>query len=213
MRRFVFGFLLVSAHLLLTASSSQGQPPPAVFAEIDSVGPYKQSDGDMSPLVIGQGVDYSVSVLVSNSTDFFIESVDFSTLTPFDPFPVSPPMQHDFVPPIAPNAGATDTFNFELNYGTVGSTTAGVVNGVATATNGFTYNLNFGSQVGLVINVEVRKKGDMNGDGAVDFADFLAFSTALEEQPFKPGYSGGDFNLDGQVNFADFLIFSSGWEG
>ena len=48
--------------------------------------------------------------------------------------------------------------------------------------------------------------GDLNGDDAVDFADFLIFSSVFG-QTVEPG-SGADFDESGEVDFGDFLIFS-----
>ena len=60
------------------------------------------------------------------------------------------------------------------------------------------------------ITLVVRKEGDANGDGSVDYGDFwvlLAFygSSNLTED----GYEKGDFDLDGDVDFGDFLILSA----
>lgn len=50
--------------------------------------------------------------------------------------------------------------------------------------------------------------GDTDGDGAVNFSDFLA----LQSNFGVPGsMSQGDFNLDGVVNFTDFLTLQSGF--
>jgi hypothetical protein len=49
--------------------------------------------------------------------------------------------------------------------------------------------------------------GDINGDGKVDFADFLILSANFG-QTVDVG-TGGDFSNDGTVNFADFLVLSA----
>ena len=49
--------------------------------------------------------------------------------------------------------------------------------------------------------------GDLNGDGVVEFADFLILSDSFGEDVDPPGTSG-DINSDGRVDFTDFLILS-----
>lgn len=50
-------------------------------------------------------------------------------------------------------------------------------------------------------------EGDANGDGKVDFTDFLALSAAFGQDVDPPG-SGADFDGSGTVDFTDFLILS-----
>ena len=51
--------------------------------------------------------------------------------------------------------------------------------------------------------------GDLNGDGMVDFYDFLRFAAAFGKGIGDDGYDPkADLNGDGEVNFADFLIFA-----
>jgi hypothetical protein len=49
--------------------------------------------------------------------------------------------------------------------------------------------------------------GDLDGDGAVAFADFLTLSGNFGED--KPAYADGNIDLAGSIEFADFLILSS----
>ena len=49
--------------------------------------------------------------------------------------------------------------------------------------------------------------GDLNGDGKVDFPDFLVLSTNFNEQ--VDSYTEGDIDCDGTVAFADFLVLST----
>ena len=49
--------------------------------------------------------------------------------------------------------------------------------------------------------------GDFDGNGAVEFADFLALSTNFGSE--TENYSDGDANCDGTVAFDDFLTLSS----
>lgn len=52
--------------------------------------------------------------------------------------------------------------------------------------------------------------GDINGNGLVDFSDFLqfagAFGSSLEESNYV---AGADLDNSGSINFSDFLIFAS----
>ncbi len=48
--------------------------------------------------------------------------------------------------------------------------------------------------------------GDIDGNGAVDFADFLTLSANFGSEGVNR--SEGDLNGDHRVNFADFLILS-----
>ena len=58
---------------------------------------------------------------------------------------------------------------------------------------------------GIVGNEEFFCPGDINRDGAVNFADFLILSNAFGQDDGGPA----DINEDGSVNFADFLFLSS----
>ena len=48
--------------------------------------------------------------------------------------------------------------------------------------------------------------GDINGNGTVDFADFLILSQNFGKD--DSSVTDGDLNQDGAVSFADFLILS-----
>lgn len=48
--------------------------------------------------------------------------------------------------------------------------------------------------------------GDLDGDGSVAFADFLAMSANFGQ---AGDYTGGDVDCNGQVAFADFLVLSA----
>lgn len=48
--------------------------------------------------------------------------------------------------------------------------------------------------------------GDLDGDGAVDFSDFLMLSQNFGTQ--DADYTSGNIDLVGEVDFSDFLIFS-----
>lgn len=52
----------------------------------------------------------------------------------------------------------------------------------------------------------VPSPGDADGDGTVDFPDFLILSSNFNEE--VDSHTEGDFNCDGIVDFADFLILS-----
>jgi hypothetical protein len=49
--------------------------------------------------------------------------------------------------------------------------------------------------------------GDVDGNGAVEFADFLVIARKFGQQ-VEGGRADGDVNEDGEVNFADFLVLS-----
>lgn len=52
----------------------------------------------------------------------------------------------------------------------------------------------------------IRFSGDADGNGAVNFADFLLFRSSFGNAKFDPGF---DFDADGDVDFVDFLMFRS----
>ena len=59
-----------------------------------------------------------------------------------------------------------------------------------------------------------RKRSDFNGDGNVDFTDFLFFADAFGTRDIFSGYvAEADLDGDGQVAFPDFLIFVSDFGG
>ena len=49
--------------------------------------------------------------------------------------------------------------------------------------------------------------GDADGNGSVEFSDFLVLSATFGESGAK--YSEGDFDCNGEIQFADFLILSA----
>lgn len=50
---------------------------------------------------------------------------------------------------------------------------------------------------------------DFNGDGRVDFADFLAFASKFGTSPSDEAYDARyDLDGDGTIGFGDFLIFA-----
>ena len=49
--------------------------------------------------------------------------------------------------------------------------------------------------------------GDLDGNGSVEFADFLQLSNNFEQAEIP--YSGGNIDLTGNVEFADFLVLST----
>ena len=56
---------------------------------------------------------------------------------------------------------------------------------------------------------EIRVPGDANGDGAVDFMDFLLLRQHFGD--VDATWSQGDFTGDGRVGFDDLLVLSSGF--
>lgn len=60
------------------------------------------------------------------------------------------------------------------------------------------------------IGTEGPLLGDFNGDGVVNFPDFLAFANAFGKQTGESGFDVQfDLNSNGRVDFPDFLIFVS----
>ena len=54
------------------------------------------------------------------------------------------------------------------------------------------------------------RSADLNGDGNVDFSDFLLFAAAFGKSEGVPGYNAAaDLDGDGTVAFSDFLIFAN----
>ena len=58
------------------------------------------------------------------------------------------------------------------------------------------------------INVSQSAPADLDGDGTVNFSDFLIFFDQFgSSSDERTGV--GDLNFDGEVDFADFLIISA----
>ncbi len=57
-------------------------------------------------------------------------------------------------------------------------------------------------------------RSDFDGNGNVDFTDFLTFATAFETSHGDETFSSSsDLDTNGTVDFADFLIFASEYDG
>ena len=70
------------------------------------------------------------------------------------------------------------------------------------------------TEMQAILVIRHRKRSDFNGDGNVDFTDFLFFAGAFGTRDIFPGYvAEADLDGDGQVDFPDFLIFVSDFEG
>ena len=55
---------------------------------------------------------------------------------------------------------------------------------------------------------------DFNGDGAVDFPDFLLFVAQFGKSQGDAGYDARyDLDGDGTIGFSDFLIFANQFGG
>ena len=67
-------------------------------------------------------------------------------------------------------------------------------------------------QAFIVIRHEspLARNGDIDGDGDVDFSDFLLFTSAFGTMEGEPEYNpAADLDGDGAVVFSDFLIFAN----
>ena len=64
------------------------------------------------------------------------------------------------------------------------------------------------------VSPEMIRASDFNGDGKVEFADFLAFVSHFGQKPGDAGYDS-KFDLDGnqEVGFNDFLTFAQSFGG
>ena len=70
------------------------------------------------------------------------------------------------------------------------------------------------TEMQAILVIRHRKRSDFNGDGNVDFTDFLFFAGAFGTRDIFPGYvAEADLDDDGKVDFPDFLIFVSDFEG
>ena len=100
------------------------------------------------------------------------------------------------------------------------------VNGMAQPTTGPSFQFTVGEgDDGTQVSVEVRSTGDpvtqawiiatsltgdFNGNGTVDFSDFLAFAAAFGKGEGQEGFDTKfDLNGNGSVDFPDFLTFAS----
>ena len=57
---------------------------------------------------------------------------------------------------------------------------------------------------------ELRRMGDVNGDGVIDMKDLDLFKVAYYTKPGDPNWNPDcDFNGDGTVNYKDFFILAA----
>jgi len=85
---------------------------------------------------------------------------------------------------------------------------ADTINGTPTiATEGWTYDSATGSVVfGQLVGCNPDSLGDLDGNGTVEFADFLVLSQNFGSE--VDGHAAGDIDCNGTVEFADFLVLS-----
>ncbi len=93
--------------------------------------------------------------------------------------------------------GGTQDLQFE--YGTLEGTALGTVE----------YVLNVGDTAPTCGDIAASRAiaGDLNGDTAVNFADFLVLSNNFGQN--VDSYEDGDIDCNGNVAFADFLVLSN----
>ena len=66
------------------------------------------------------------------------------------------------------------------------------------------------TEIQAVLVIRHKRRSDFDGDGDVDFTDFLFFAEAFGTRDIFSGYvAEADLDGDGQVAFPDFLIFVS----
>ena len=57
---------------------------------------------------------------------------------------------------------------------------------------------------------EPRKVGDFDGDGKVEFSDFIAFAAQFGKTETDPAWERQfDLDDDGEIGFSDFLAFAT----
>jgi hypothetical protein len=68
---------------------------------------------------------------------------------------------------------------------------------------------------GLVYRPLVHiSEADFNGDGVVNFSDFLRFAVGFGRRQSDPAYNPRlDLNHDAEIGFSDFLIFAAAFTG
>jgi hypothetical protein len=60
------------------------------------------------------------------------------------------------------------------------------------------------------VNVIGGCAGDLNGDGLINFNDFVIFAAAYGTSSGNPGYNPlADLNHDGKIDFSDFTMFAA----
>ena len=70
------------------------------------------------------------------------------------------------------------------------------------------------TEIQAVLVIRHKRRSDFDGDGDVDFTDFLFFAEAFGTRDIFSGYvAEADLDGDGQVAFPDFLIFVSDFGG
>ncbi|MGA1198291.1 MAG: dockerin type I domain-containing protein [Candidatus Latescibacterota bacterium] len=69
--------------------------------------------------------------------------------------------------------------------------------------------------VGLFSQSQLSKiPADFNGDGVVNFSDFIIFANGFGHRQSDAGYNVAlDLNGDGEVGFSDFLLFAAAFTG
>jgi len=94
----------------------------------------------------------------------------------------------------------TGTQDLQFEYGTLAGTATGTVE----------YVLNLGGELPPTCQDVAASRaiaGDLDGDGAVGFSDFLVLSDSFGEN--VSSYESGDIDCNGNVAFSDFLVLSN----
>lgn len=187
----------------------------SILGGVKRIGAYENFVDFGASIVIGEQIEYQITSSFSQGADEDIQRIESKLWLPFVENTV--PYAHVFSPPIpahdpnhADGEGLHIEFSTTIQAGQTGFAAFRFESSIAVDVNGDEHDVFLSPIVNMIV-LDVRKRGDMNGDNQVDFADFLLFSAAYDSAGNMVGYEGGDFNLDGVIDFADFLILSAGF--
>jgi hypothetical protein len=99
------------------------------------------------------------------------------------------------------------SFTYRVKAPTVDTTTAYTFTGVVMDEDRISYPIG-DSEIEIMVNM----KGDFDGDGDIDFFDFINFASAYGAELGDLNYNPvGDFNDDSCVDFLDFIAFAGSY--
>jgi hypothetical protein len=98
------------------------------------------------------------------------------------------------------------SFTYRVEAPTVGTTTC-IFQGEVMDEDRISYPIE-DSEIEIIVSM----KGDFDGDGHIDFYDFIQFAGAYGSEVGDPNYNViGDFNDDGYIDFFDFIAFAGNY--